>query len=60
VTLEDHCSLTIKYSVTIYENKGKWEEKQKFSLNLQTQGVQMDYPQTQRMDLTKRRQAKIK
>jgi hypothetical protein len=46
--------------VTIFETKGKWKERQKFSLNLQTQGVQMDHPQTQRMHLRKRRQDKSK
>jgi hypothetical protein len=52
--------MSIEYSVMISENKGKWEERQNFSLNLQTQGVKMDHPQTQRMKLTKRRQAKRK
>jgi hypothetical protein len=57
---EDHHGLSIEYSATISENKGKWEERQKFSLNFQTQRVKMDHPQTQRMKLTKRRQAKRK
>jgi len=44
----------------IFESKEKWEERQNFSLNLRTEGVNMDNPQTQRMTLTKRRQAKRK
>jgi hypothetical protein len=52
--------MSIGYSATISENKEKWEERQNFSLNLQTQGVKMDHPQTQRIKLTKRRHAKRK
>jgi hypothetical protein len=52
--------MRIGHSVTISENKEKWEKRQNFSLNLQTQRVKMDHPQTQRIKLTKRRQAKSK
>jgi hypothetical protein len=58
--LEDHRGLSIGYSAAISENKEKCEERQKFSLNLKTQGVNIDNPQNQRMTLTKRRQAKRK
>jgi hypothetical protein len=52
--------MSIGYNATISENKQKWEEIQKFSMNLQTHGVKMDHPQTQRMKFTKRRQDKRK
>jgi hypothetical protein len=57
---KDHRRLRIGHNVTISENKENWEERQNFSMNLQTQGVKMDHPQTQRMKLTKRRKAKRK
>jgi hypothetical protein len=60
VTSKDRHRLSIGYNATIYENKEKWEERQNFSMNLQTQGVKMDHPQTQRIKLAKIRQAKRK
>jgi hypothetical protein len=42
------------------EHKEKMEKGDSFSMKFQNQGVKMDHAKTQRMKLTKRRQAKRK
>jgi hypothetical protein len=49
-----------KQGATMTENKEKLKRGQSFSMNFQDQGVNMDHPKTQRMKLTKSRQAKRK